>query len=147
MDNIVKKSKPKLNAWAKDIKKQGVDLTTSSKKIPKTAWMQAQKAGLQKATTTKETVSADVIAELYNKKQPENPLNLPVPKLEGTVDMVFRFKRSGTDANGNITPTLAFVPANIKVTGEKSNFNLDSPKSFEKLMQTPAVQDILKSKK
>jgi hypothetical protein len=160
MDNIVKKSKPKLNAWAKDIKKQGVDLTTSSKKIPKTAWMQAQKAGLQKATTTKETVSADVIAELYNKKQPpvyyiniqgqglfymgENPLNLPVPKLEGTVDMVFRFKRSGTDANGNITPTLAFVPANIKVTGEKSNFNLDSPKSFEKLMQTPAVQDILK---
>ena len=160
MDNIVKKSKPKLNAWAKDIKKQGVDLTTSSKKIPKTAWMQAQKAGLQKATTTKEAVSADVIAELYNKKQPpvyyiniqgqglfymgENPLNLPVPKLEGTVDMVFRFKRSGTDANGNITPTLAFVPANIKVTGEKSNFNLDSPKSFEKLMQTPAVQDILK---
>ena len=160
MDNIVKKSKPKLNAWAKDIKKQGVDLTTSSKKIPKTAWMQAQKAGLQKAVTTKETVSADVISELYNKKQPpvyyiniqgqglfymgENPLNLPVPKLEGTVDMVFRFKRSGTDANGNITPTLAFVPANIKVTGEKSNFNLDSPKSFEKLMQTPAVQDILK---
>lgn len=160
MDNIVKKSKPKLNAWAKDIKKQGVDLTTSSKKIPKTAWMQAQKAGLQKATTTKETVGADVISELYNKKQPpvyyiniqgqglfymgENPLNLPVPKLEGTVDMVFRFKRSGTDANGNITPTLAFVPANIKVTGEKSNFNLDSPKSFEKLMQTPAVQDILK---
>ena len=160
MDNIVKKSKPKLTSWAKDIKKQGVDLTTSSKKIPKTAWMQAQKAGLQKATTTKETVSADVISELYNKKQPpvyyiniqgqglfymgENPLNLPVPKLEGTVDMVFRFKRSGTDANGNITPTLAFVPANIKVTGEKSNFNLDSPKSFEKLMQTPAVQDILK---
>jgi len=160
MDNIVKKSKPKLTAWAKDIKKQGVDLTTSSKKIPKTAWMQAQKAGLQKATTTKETVSADVISELYNKKQPpvyyiniqgqglfymgENPLNLPVPKLEGTVDMVFRFKRSGTDANGNITPTLAFVPANIKVTGDKSNFNLDSPKSFEKLMQTPAVQDILK---
>ena len=160
MDNIVKKSKPKINAWAKDIKKQGVDLTTSSKKIPKTAWMQAQKAGLQKATTTKETVSADVIAELYNKKQPpvyyiniqgqglfymgENPLNLPVPKLEGTVDMVFRFKRSGTDANGNITPTLAFVPANIKVTGKKSNFNLDSPKSFEKLMQTPTVQDILK---
>jgi len=160
MDNIVKKSKPKLTAWAKDIKKQGVNLTTSSKKIPKTAWMQAQKAGLQKAITTKETVSADVISELYNKKQPpvyyiniqgqglfymgENPLNLPVPKLEGTVDMVFRFKRSGTDANGNITPTLAFVPANIKVTGDKSNFNLDSPKSFEKLMQTPAVQDILK---
>jgi len=160
MDNIVKKSKPKLTAWAKDIKKQGVNLTTSSKKIPKTAWMQAQKAGLQKAITTKETVSADVISELYNKKQPpvyyiniqgqglfymgENPLNLPVPKLEGTVDMVFRFKRSGTDANGNITPTLAFVPANIKVTVDKSNFNLDSPKSFEKLMQTPAVQDILK---
>ena len=160
MDKLVKKNEPNLKAWAKGIKNQGVNLTTSSKKIPVTAWDNNQKAGLQIPTTVKQTMDADVVVELYNKKQPpvyyinikgqglfymgQNPLGLDIPALQGSVDMVFRFKRSSKDKNGNITPTLAFVPANLK-SDIKSKYDLGNPASFGKLIESPAVQKLLKS--
>ena len=160
MDKLVKKNKPNLKAWAKGITDQGVDLTTSSKKIPLTAWNNNQDAGLQIPTTVKQEMDAEVVVELYNKKKPpvyyinikgqglfymgQNPLGLDVPALQGSVDMVFRFKRSKTDDNGNITPTLAFVPANLK-SNVKSKYDLGNPASFGKLMESPVVKDLLKS--
>tara|TARA_R100000734_G_C3319020_1_gene114049 strand:- start:719 stop:7654 length:6936 start_codon:yes stop_codon:yes gene_type:complete len=160
LDKLVKKNEPNLKAWAKGITDQGVDLTTSSKKIPLTAWNNNQEAGLQIPTTVKQTMDAEVVVELYNKKQPpvyyinikgqglfymgQNPLGLDIPALQGSVDMVFRFKRSKTDDNGNITPTLAFVPANLK-SNVKSKYDLGNPASFGKLMETPAVQELLKN--
>jgi len=160
MDKLVKKNKPNLKAWAKGITDQGVDLTTSSKKIPLTAWNNNQDAGLQIPTTVKQEMDAEVVVELYNKKKPpvyyinikgqglfymgQNPLGLDVPALQGSVDMVFRFKRSKTDNNGNITPTLAFVPANLK-SNVKSKYDLGNPASFGKLMESPVVKNLLKS--
>ena len=70
LDKLVKKNEPNLKAWAKGITDQGVDLTTSSKKIPLTAWNNNQEAGLQIPTTVKQTMDAEVVVELYNKKQP-----------------------------------------------------------------------------
>ena len=160
MDKLVKKNEPNLKAWAKGIKNQGVNLTTSSKKIPLTAWNNNQDADLQKPTTVKQTMDANIVSELYNKKQPpvyyinikgqglfymgQNPLGLDIPALQGSVDMVFRFKRSKTDDNGNVTPTLAFVPANLK-SDVKSKYDLGNPTSFGKLIESPTVQKLLKS--
>ena len=120
MDKLVKKNKPNLTAWAKGIINQGVNLTTSSKQIPVTAWNNNQDAGLQRPTTVKQEMDAEIVTELYNKKKPpvyyinikgqglfymgKNPHGLDIPALQGSVDMVFRFKRSKTDENGNITP-------------------------------------------
>ena len=160
MDKLVKKNKPNLTAWAKGIINQGVNLTTSSKQIPVTAWNNNQDAGLQRPTTVKQEMDAEIVTELYNKKKPpvyyinikgqglfymgKNPHGLDIPALQGSVDMVFRFKRSKTDENGNITPILAFVPANLK-SNVKSKYDLGNPASFGKLMETPAIQQLLKS--
>ena len=66
MDKLVKKNKPNLTAWAKGIINQGVNLTTSSKQIPVTAWNNNQDAGLQRPTTVKQEMDAEIVTELYN---------------------------------------------------------------------------------
>ena len=161
LDNILEKAKPALDKYKQRAAELGVNLETSGSKMPINIFNQLKEEGLQNNITTREVVSQSVIEELYNKKNQyyiqikgkglyyigKNPLNLPVPKLEGDVTVTFRIARSKTDKNGNVIPTLRFLPDNINITSNKSDHSIDTAKGINKLLKSDGILDLVNKQK
>ena len=161
LDNILEKAKPALDKYKQRAAELGVNLQKSGNKIPINIFNKLKKENLQNEITTREVVSQSVIEELYNKKDTyyiqikgkglyyigKNPLNLPVPKLEGDVTVTFRIARSKTDKDGNVIPTLRFLPDNINITSNKSDHSIDTTKGINKLLKSDGVLDLVNKQK
>jgi len=150
--------KLKLDKYYKKAKELGVDLEDSGILIPLEVFNELQAEGLQKEITTKQTVDQSIIEELYGAKGVyymqiegkglyyigENPLGLPIPKLEGDVQLTFRIARSETNKNGEVRPTLRFLPDKIDLKTGKSNHRIDTAEGINNLLATKEVQDLVK---
>jgi len=158
LDKVLEKAKPKLDKYYKKAKELGVDLEDSGILIPLEVFNELQAEGLQKEITTKQTVDQSIIEELYGAKGVyymqiegkglyyigENPLGLPIPKLEGDVQLTFRIARSETNKNGEVRPTLRFLPDKIDLKTGKSNHRIDTAEGINNLLATKEVQDLVK---
>ena len=154
LNKIIKKATPKLSEYQKKAKELGAELETSGSLIPIEVFNELKSLDIQKEITTKEVVDQSVIEELYNNKGVyymqikgkglyyigENPLGLPVPKLEGDVDLTFRVARSKKDKNGNIRPLLRFLPSKITLKNKKSDHNIETAQGINKLLETKEVK-------
>lgn len=161
LDNILEKAKPALDKYKQRAAELGVNLETSGSKMPVNIFNQLKEEGLQNNITTREVVSQSVIEELYNKKDQyyiqikgkglyyigKNPLNLPVPKLEGDVTITFRIARSSRDKNNNVTPTLRFLPDDINITSKKSDHSIDTANGINKLLKSDNILDLIAKQK
>tara|TARA_R100000329_G_scaffold151132_1_gene146041 strand:+ start:656 stop:6319 length:5664 start_codon:yes stop_codon:yes gene_type:complete len=161
LDNILEKAKPALDKYKQRATELGVNLETSGSKMPIDIFNQLKEEGLQNNITTREVVSQSVIEELYNKKDQyyiqikgkglyyigKNPLNLPVPKLEGDVTITFRIARSSRDKNNNVTPTLRFLPDDINITSKKSDHSIDTANGINKLLKSDNILDLIAKQK
>jgi hypothetical protein len=161
LDNILEKAKPALDKYKQRATELGINLETSGSKMPIDIFNQLKEEGLQNNITTREVVSQSVIEELYNKKDQyyiqikgkglyyigKNPLNLPVPKLEGDVTITFRIARSSRDKNNNVTPTLRFLPDDINITNKKSDHSIDTANGINKLLKSDGILDLVAKQK
>ena len=157
LDGLVKKAKIPLKKYYEKAKELGVDLKTSGTAMPLSIFNELKSLGLQNNITQRTVLSESVIEELYNSKGTfymqikgkglhyigSNPLNLPVPKLEGDVTVTLRIARSATDKNGNVRPILRILPDNIDITSDKSNFGIDTAAGIESLLNTPEVKKLI----
>ena len=116
----------------------------------KEAWTTAKVAGLLKPINTKIRKDTDFIANHYKKKGihyiqvggaglfylSENPANLPVPKLDGQIDIELRAGRSGSRLNlegEKIVSGGLRAQGRLKFSGE-SPYTLDDPESVKALV-------------
>lgn len=116
---------------------------------PKKVWETAQKKGL--LVNEKIVYNADFISNFYAKKNTfyiqiggqglfymaANPANLPIPKLEGDIDIEVRTGRSGSKI---LTNGLAVVGVGIRAQGRlktkgKSPYTADDPKSLLEMLK------------
>ena len=157
-DKLLEKAKPALKNYYDKAKELGVDLKTSGTSMPRVVFDQLGRKGFNLQTEITQRVQLDekIIEELYNSKgvyyiqikgkglyyMGENPLNLPIPKLEGDVTLTLRIARSQEDKNGNVRPILRFFPDDIKITSPKSNFSIDTKAGIESLLNTEAVKEL-----
>tara|TARA_R110000851_G_scaffold94190_1_gene204903 strand:- start:129 stop:935 length:807 start_codon:yes stop_codon:yes gene_type:complete len=154
-----KQDKP-LKDWVNFIRKQ--EPVDFHKKIPYTipfgsvtrdAWGAAQKAGyLANMNAIQSFDSAKTIAKAYNRKNVyyiqigkaglfylgSNPLKLPIPQFNGTINIEFRLGPSGSKKRKWNDETLRVVGAGYRCQGRfktnlKSKYSLDDPKSIQKL--------------
>lgn len=155
-----KKQDKALKEWVNFIRKQ--DPIDFHKKIPytipfgsvtKEAWMAAQKAGhLAKMNAIQTFDSAATIAKAYNRKNVyyiqigkaglfylgSNPLKLPIPQFNGTINIEFRLGPSGSKQRKWNGETLKVVGAGYRCQGRfkttlKSKYTLDDPESVKAL--------------
>ena len=157
LDGLVEKAKTPLKKYYEKAKQLGVDLKTSGTAMPLSVFNELKSLGLQNNITQRKILSESVIEELYNSKGTfyiqikgkglhyigSNPLNLPVPKLEGDVTVTLRIARSATDKNGNVRPILRILPDNIDITSNKSNFGIDTAAGIQSLLNTPEVKKLI----
>ena len=157
-DKLLEKAKPALKNYYDKAKELGVNLKTSGTSMPRVVFDQLGRKGFNLQTEITQRVQLDekIIEELYNSKgvyyiqikgkglyyMGENPLNLPIPKLEGDVTLTLRIARSQEDKNGNVRPILRFFPDDIKITSPKSNFSIDTKAGIESLLNTEAVKEL-----
>ena len=124
----------------------------------KDVWGAARVAGLLKPINAKIRKNTDFIANHYKKKGihyiqiggaglfylSENPANLPVPKLDGQIDIELRAGRSGSRLNldgQSVVSGLLRAQGRLKFTGE-SPYTLDNPESVKEL-----VKEVSKAKR
>lgn len=112
--------------------------------VSKDSWELATEKGLLKPLNKKVRLDTSFIAEHYKKKKcfyiqigkagffylSSNPLNLPIPKLTGEIDVEIRAARSGSKMNS--TYKLPVVGGGIRAqarlkTKAKSDYTLDNP--------------------
>lgn len=117
----------------------------------KYTWTVAKNKGLLKPINTKIKETTDFIVEHYKKKGidyiqiggaglfylDKNPAKLPIPKLEGEIDIELRPARSGSVLNGagvrRVSGSLR-AQGRLKFTGH-SPITLDSPASIHKISE------------
>ena len=116
----------------------------------KEAWTTAKIAGLLKPINAKIRKDTEFIANHYKKKGihyiqiggaglfylSENPANLPIPKLDGQIDIELRAGRSGSKLNGEGIKVVGGglrAQGRLKFTGE-SPYTLDDPESVKALV-------------
>ena len=81
----------------------------------------------------------------------QNPLKLPVPKLEGRVKLKFRLAYSGGAKNPPFFPTSPITPARFAAlrisawlqSKNKSNFTLEKVENIEEMLATVTAQRAL----
>ena len=130
--------------------------------IDKNIWEQLKNLdGINYLNNARSTInlSSDIIAEIYNKKKPpvnyiqikgkglfylgENPLNLPIPKLESNVDIEVGLNTSGSiKGTNNRRFGIRIKPYKLTNIKQNSNFSIDSKKNIEKLLNTPEVKQL-----
>lgn len=112
--------------------------------VSKDAWELATKKGLLKPLNKKAKLDTTFISKHYSKKNcfyiqiggaglfylERNPLNLPIPKLSGEIDVEIRAARSGSKPN--MTYKMETVGGGIRAqarlkTKSKSPYSLDNP--------------------
>lgn len=120
----------------------------------KDAWEAAKVAGLLREVNTKISKDTTFIANHYKKKGiyyiqiggsglfylSENPANLPVPKLEGQIDIELRAGRSGSKKNASgiaVVSGLLRAQGRLKFKGE-SPYTLDDPDSVRAMVKARA---------
>ncbi|NJO64138.1 MAG: hypothetical protein HC836_39980 [Richelia sp. RM2_1_2] len=157
VDDIIASKKPDLDAFIAFIKQQEPQdyhskITGFAMSVTKDAWTKAQKAGLLLPLNVKIVKDTSFIAAHYQRKGinymqiggsglfylKNNPLNLPIPKLEGVVTVEMRPARSGSrlrTVNGN---TISVSGGNIRLQGRlkftaTSPYTLDDPQSVIEL--------------
>jgi hypothetical protein len=157
LDVLVEKAKTPLKKYYEKAKELGIDLKTSGTAMPLSVFNELKALGLQNNITQRTILSESVIEELYNSKGTfyiqikgkglhyigSNPLNLPVPKLQGDVTVTLRIARSATDKNGNVRPIIRILPDNIDITSDKSNFGIDTAAGIQSLLKTPEVKKLI----
>jgi hypothetical protein len=118
---------------------------------PKNVWTEAKTEGLLKPINAKIRKHTDFIVDHYNKKGinyiqiggaglfylGENPANLPIPKLEGEIDIELRAGRSGSKVNAQ---GVAMVGGGLRAQGRlkfkgSSPYTLDDPESIKGLLK------------
>jgi len=116
----------------------------------KEAWTTAKVAGLLKPINAKIRKDTEFIANHYKKKGinyiqiggaglfylSENPANLPIPKLDGQIDIELRAGRSGSKLNGEGIRVVGGglrAQGRLKFTGA-SPYTLDDPESVRGLI-------------
>jgi hypothetical protein len=114
-------------------------------------WTTAKVAGLLKPINAKIRKDTEFIANHYKKKGihyiqiggaglfylSENPANLPIPKLEGSIDIELRAGRSGSKVNADGVKVVGGglrAQGRLKFNGV-SPYTLDDPKSIESLLK------------
>ena len=155
LENLVKKSKKKLDDFKRIAKALGFDLKRSGVVMDRDTY-----DNLIRETSTvfgTETITGDDLAAIYNAKDVyyiqvkgeglyylgSNPLGLPVPKFEGTADLRMRIKAGAVKVEGapnDRRVTIAMDPTNFNRTGPKSDFTIDTEAGINKLMSTPEVE-------
>ena len=120
----------------------------------KTSWDKAVKAGLLVPINTKIESSIDFIASHYAKKGThyiqiggsglfflsDNPADLPVPKLTGSVLLEIRAARAGSGGHPTAGAGLRVQPR-LKITG-KSPYTLDDPESIKAMLDAVVTKDV-----
>ena len=167
LEKKLQKAIPALMAYREGIRKidgkAGVKLFDETGRVSTTTYNKLKKLGLQKDITQYLEMDADMIQEFYAKKKPpvyyinikgaglfhlgNNPLGLPVPKLDTKV-RVFLGVSSTSVAGTNKTQRnfgLRVKPDQLLNANLKSDYTIDSVKGIKKLMSTPEVQ-LLKEK-
>tara|TARA_Y100001938_G_C8056862_1_gene414905 strand:- start:737 stop:1450 length:714 start_codon:yes stop_codon:yes gene_type:complete len=116
----------------------------------KDAWETAKVAGLLKPINAKIRKDTEFIVNHYKEKNihymqiggaglfylDRNPANLPVPKLQGEIDIELRAGRSGSKVNSAGVPMvggLLRAQGRLRFSG-LSNFTLDNPESVRNLL-------------
>ena len=116
----------------------------------KEVWETAKVAGLLKPINAKIRKSTDFIINHYRKKGinyiqiggaglfylDENPANLPIPKLDGDIDIELRAGRSGSKENAHgirVVGGLLRAQGRLKFRGS-SDYTLDDPDSVKRLI-------------
>jgi hypothetical protein len=129
----------------------------------KDAWLKANKAGLLFNFNKAASVTVDHLADHYEKKGvyyiqiggaglfylSKNPANLPVPKLEGEMNIEMGTRPGGSKELSN---GIRVVGAGIRVQGRlkttnKSPYTLDDPLSIQKLLAAVKTKKKTSSKK
>jgi hypothetical protein len=117
--------------------------------ITKESWTVARDNGLLKPINTKIKRTTDFIHNHYAKKgvnyiqignagffyMKENPLNLPIPQLEGEINLEFRPGRGGATAREFEGKTYKFAGVGLRIQGRlqfkgKSEYSLDNKDSI-----------------
>ena len=129
------------------LERVGIDQFPAS--CPKDTWNEAKTEGFLKPINAKIRKDTDFIVNHYNKKginyiqiggaglfyMGDNPANLPIPKLEGEIDIELRAGRSGSKVNAQ---GVAMVGGGLRAQGRlkfkgKSPFTLDDVDSIKGL--------------
>jgi hypothetical protein len=117
---------------------------------PKETWTAAKTEGYLKPINAKIRKDTDFIINHYRKKginyiqiggaglfyMGENPANLPIPKLEGEIDIELRAGRSGSKVNAQ---GVAMVGGGLRAQGRlkfhgRSPYSLDDPQSIKNVL-------------
>lgn len=156
----VKKNSSKIDNLVEFLSKQHPkEINSKAKGFPgtwtKDAWVKANKSGLLFNIRDAAKVTVDHLAHHYAKKGvyyiqiggaglfylSQNPANLPVPKLEGIMNIEMGTRPGGSKVLGN---GIRVVGAGIRVQGRlkttnSSPYTLDDPTSIQKLLA--AIKD------
>ena len=116
----------------------------------KSSWEEAKVNGLLKQMNAKISRDTSFIADHYKSKGiyyiqiggaglfylSENPANLPIPKLEGCIDIELRAGRSGSKKNASGVPVFGTVacPRSLKVLEGGSQTTLDNSESVREMI-------------
>ena len=111
---------------------------------------QAKKAGLLKAINGIITTDTSFMETHYNAKNTyyiqigkaglfymgSNPNDIPVPRLQGTINVEFRLGYAGTKIGADKTYRVASLRAQARIKSKLSSpYTLDDPKSVKKLLE------------
>jgi len=122
-------------------------------------WEEAKTVGMLKPINAKIQKDTEFIVNHYKKKNihyiqiggaglfylGENPANLPVPKLEGQINIELRAGRSGSRKNLNGIPVVGGglrAQGRLKFKGQ-SNFTLDDAESVKRLIAPHRLHHII----
>lgn len=149
VDMILEALKPKTDAINNLLGEIGATQFPTS--CTKHQWESARVSGHLKPINAKIRKSADFIVDHYAKKginyiqiggaglfwMNENPANLPVPKLDGEIDIELRAGRSGSKINAY---GIAMVGGSLRAQGRlkfkgSSPYTLDDPNSIAAMVQ------------
>ena len=163
LENAINKNKANLDKYKEKAKELGQDMNDFDKGIiNKDIWEQLKNLdGINYLNDARSniTLSADVISEIYAKKKPpvyyiqikgkglyymgKNPLNLPIPKLEGDVEIEVGLNTSGSiKGTNNRRFGIRIKPYRLTNIKETSDFSIDTKAGIESLLNTEAVKEL-----
>ena len=163
LENAINRNKANLDKYRERAEELGQDMNDFDKGIiNKDIWEQLKGEGLLNDARANITLSADVISEIYAKKKPpvyyiqikgkglyylsENPLNLPIPKLEGNVEIEVGLNTSGSiKGTNNRRFGIRIKPYKLTDIKETSDFSIDTKAGIESLLNTEAVKELAAS--
>ena len=136
-----KRKQPAIDKFLRYIGADGVPFTCS-----KETWKEARDQGLLKEVNTKVQTDAEFICRHYREKGVnyiqiggsglfhlgENPANLPIPKLQGKVDIEMRLGAGGSK-NNNIGAGFR-VQARLK-DSVQSKYSFENPEEINKILE------------